>query len=216
MTTAELDDDLTSTLLGEPDPDQYDTTDEYHQALHTWRENHTTTDLDTADRLARGLRRTQAKIGAIEHVAARQKAEIDRWVAKQVGVDPDTNQPARLAVSLEWYRTQLAAFHRAERERDPQHAKSISLPCGVTLTSSVGRVKTNIVDEPTAIAWLEQNAASTIRYPAPQIDKVELLKQFGAKAASDKAAGSYPAVNGDGEIVPGVELVRGETNYSVS
>lgn len=206
MTTAELDDDLTSTLLGEPDPDQYDTTDEYHQALHTWREQHTTSDLDTADRLARGLRRTQAKIGAIDALAARRTAEIAEWADQQ---------RAKHEPSLAFYTSQLEAFHRAERERDPK-AKSIALPCGVTLTSSVGRVKTNIVDEPTAIAWLEQNAASTIRYPAPQIDKVELLKQFGAKAASDKAAGSYPAVNGDGEIVPGVELVRSETNYSVS
>lgn len=207
MTTIDLDDDLTTTLGGEPVQLPDETPDAYEERLTTWRDQYTVTDLADADWLGRGLRRTQARIGAIDQLAARRKAEIDEWA--------DT-QRARHAADLAFFAGRLEQYHRAEREADPKHNKSLLLPCGVSLRSQAGKISVVVTDENAATLWLEANASSTIEYPAPKIIKTEVAKLFGAKAAGETAEGTYPAVSADGEIVPGVELVRGSVSYTQS
>lgn len=205
--TADLDADLTASLSDEPVALPDESTDDYQARLQTWRETYTVTDLADADYAGRRYRQAQAAAGDITALATLRKAEIDEWATKARARHDDT---------AAFFAGRLEHFHRTERERDPKHNKTIELPCGVVQRSQAGKLSVVVDDEAAAVAWAEQSAASAVVYPAPKIDKTVAAALFGAKAKGETTEGTYPAVSADGEVVPGISIVRGSTTYTIS
>lgn len=205
--TADLDADLTASLADEPQPAPDETPDEYDTRLNTWRDTYTVNDLADADYCGRRYRQAQAASGDITALATRRKAEIDEWAQKA---------RARYDDTAAFFAGRLEHFHREQRLADPKHAKTVDLPCGVILRSQAGKLSVVVDDEQAAVAWAEQSAASAVVYPAPKIDKTVAAALWGAKAKGETAEGTYPAVSADGEVVPGISIVRGATSYTLS
>lgn len=180
---------------------------DYQARYDQWRETFTPADLSDADYCARRYRQLSAKIGAVDAIEREQVATIKEW---------GDRERARYASDLGYWQGRLETFHRAERLADPKHAKTIALPCGVQLRSQAGKIRTEIVDEAAALAWLEQHASACIEYPAPKIVKPTVVQQFGAKASGETEPGEYVAVDAQGEVVPGITFVRGDTTFTVS
>lgn len=191
-----------------PEPDTTELTPlGAEEALAAWREQWVARNLDDADYAARRLQQTRARVGTVDALAARRIAQISEWAERE---------RARYQPDVAYWSGRLEAFHRTARAADEKHAKTVALPCGVELRSQAGKIKTIIVDAGEAVAWLEQHHAAAIRFPPAEIDKVEVQRAFGAKAQAEKDAGTYPAVTADGEIVPGIELVRSDVGYTIS
>lgn len=203
----DLEDRLIAALGDEPDTS--DMPPEIAEAeIERWRDQWNATDLEDADYAARRYRRLEAKVAEIDTLAARQKATIDEWA---------TAQKARYENDVAYWHGRLEAFHRAAREADPKHNKTIALPCGAELRSNAGRLSVKIDPdrEAEARAWLEENASACISYPDPVIVKTEVAKHFADLAKSKPEEGEYVAVTPEGEIVPGVMIVRGPVTYVV-
>lgn len=199
-------DRLIAALGPEPDVSELPP-DEAEQALAAWREAWDLRDLEDADWAARKLQQVRARQGEIDKVARTRIAQIQEWQARE---------NARHEPDLAYFAGRLETFHRFRRAEDEKHNKTVELPCGVTLRSQAGKLKVNVTDEAELVAWLEQHCASAIIFPPATVDKNEVSRRLGAKAQAEKAAGSYPAVDSDGVVVPGVEIVRGEVSYTIS
>lgn len=205
--TQDLDVDLTLSLANEPQPATDETPDEYNERIQTWRAAYVVSDVADADYCARRYRQAQAAAGDIAALAQRRKAEIDEWA---------TTASARHADTATFFAGRLEHFHREQRAADPKHGKTIALPNGVQLRSQAGKLSVVVDDEKQAVAWAEVNASSVVVYPDPKIDKTVAAALFGGKAKAEKDAGVYPAVSADGELVPGISIVRSDTTYTIS
>lgn len=219
-TLDELDDRLTAALGPEPTPSSEidaagheipEDPDVFAQRYEAWRAGFAPETIEDADFAARRYRKVSAKLGEIDKIARDQIAQIEEW-AKIEG--------QRHRENLAYWASRLEAFHRIERAADPKHAKTIALPCGVELRSQAGKISTVIAEDGPAraelVAWLEQNASVAVEYPPAKVLRTKLVQLFGSKAQGESEPGSYPAVSTDGEIVPGVEFVRGDTTYTIS
>lgn len=99
------------------------------------------------------------------------------------------------------------------RKKEPKR-KTFDVP-GAKLSTSLGSVKTDLPAEKVkdAVEWLEDHDPDCIRPKDPEVALAEVKKRYGEKIADEP--GRYPAVNADGEAVPGVEFVRGVETFTV-
>lgn len=208
MTTTELTpDERLTAALAPPDLETLlDNTEdgEVETALPTWEISH----LDHASWAARHLSARRARMAAVKALADDQRSRIDAWQAHELaGLDRDCT----------YFETHLRAFHERALTTDPR-IKTMRLPDGSELRSQAGKVAVEITDLTAFSLWAEQNevADEVMRMADPEPNKPIIAKLYATKAAAETDPGEYPGVTTDGEIVPGIVLVRRARTFTVA
>lgn len=205
MTTHDDDIDRLVAALG-PEP-EYDAGDpDAAEKLEAWRERWEPTDLDEIDWCARRLDRARQRMIDVEAVATREYERIRAWVgAEQEKAGRDAT----------YFEGRIIDWHHRVLEDDPK-AKTINLPCGAAVKSTAGRLRVEVEDPNALVPWLEEHATTALEWPEPKVKLTELAKRFGSKAQGETEPGPYPAITPEGEIVPGVKIVRGQRSHTVT
>lgn len=152
-------------------------------------------DMDAAERSLRRLAKARSDALAIMQIAEQQIAKIDEWRKSQM--DPINRR-------ITWHTQQLSNWHCAVLANDDRR-KTISLPSGrLEARRKPGHVEVLDADEFTQ--WAEVNAPQLLRV-STSIDKAA-VKQM---ACDDAGVPITP----DGEPVPGVVSVTGETVFRI-
>lgn len=185
----------------------------------------TVTDKAGAERLARevlAIRRNRdaelelprAEVAAIDEAHAAMVAPIEEFITGVV--DKAKAKEDRLILTLQ-------AWHQTQRyeANDKAVNVTITLPCGVNLTSHKGQVTVGVHDEDAAVAFLLAKAVDNDTDPteAPGIrhkpEKFELdlngIKRQFRSGAADGEPG--PWVTADGEVIPGLEAKPAVIKY---
>lgn len=164
-------------------------------------------DRDGAAWALRRYRRAQAMMAEASALAAKLREAADAFERDAMA------GPVR---DLAFFEGKLREFHAVEISKPGVKGKTVKLPGG-RLKGSVGGV--SAVLDPEAkdlIPWLDEHAPDlVVRPPAPdpRPDLAGLKKAFGVKVSEEP--GEYPAADENGEVVPGVTLVRGEPSFSI-
>lgn len=161
--------------------------------------------LIAADWHARRIRRAQQYLTRIEATAATMTARINEWVERR-----SKSHTEAIAAHTE----ALHGYHAAMLADDPRQ-KTIELPTGVRLRSQAGKLSVAITDAVAAIDWCNGHAPSALTPQPPKIDKTILARIGSTKASDDPTSGEHPAVTAEGEIIPGVLIVRGERRFYI-
>jgi phage host-nuclease inhibitor protein Gam len=154
--------------------------------------------LTDIDWLARRIRKRRIAIDQVEELAEQYRRRIDEWVARET-------ENLHLANSTD----EAAISHWMDCHVAEGGAKTVNLPTGARIRSQAGKLSTTITDESALIAWARANQHDNWIVTKLSVARAEVGKAAGAKAAGETEPGEYPAIV-DGEIVPGVSLVRGE------
>lgn len=157
-----------------------------------------------ADWHARQVAKQDRRLAEIDDVYETALARLDAW-RERTSERAIKSRAAHIAA--------LEHYHAALLRDDPK-AKTVELPGGGRLRSQAGRLQVAVVDEVEFLTWAREHAPETIKV-TEKPDKTVIAKAFGAKAAQEKDPGSFPAVTPDGEIVPGVGIVRAERAFFV-
>lgn len=163
------------------------------------------TDIGAAAWCARRYARAAQVIDEAVEMADELRAQADRFEAQVRAANEGT---------MRFFEWKLREFH-AERIAG-QKSSTVQLP-GSKLTGRIGSVSTLVDNLPELMKWLKKNAPDVIVPPTPQEARPDLnaiKSRFGGKV-DPKDAGTYPAVDPDGVVVPGVKLVRGEPTFKV-
>lgn len=156
--------------------------------------------VDNADRANRAVRKIgaiQAELAAGEALYRLERERLEAWIA---------DERMRAERALDWLTTLTAGYHAVVLDEDPKR-KTIRLPAGDLVARKQPDVWTVTAPED-LIAWAEQSGwDEVIRRRDPEVDRAAMKKAF-------RPAGEG-AVTPDGEAVPGVVIVEGETSYSV-
>lgn len=103
-----------------------------------------------------------------------------------------------------WHLDRLRRYHEAALRLDPK-AKTIGLPNG-SLKARAGQARFVYDDEEACVSWLADNAPDMVRVKR-EVDKVRMKARLAVLDGH--------AVSADGEIVPGVSVLPGETSFTV-
>lgn len=187
--------------------DAYDELSDYIAADEVIRQRPTEEDWSTltladADWHARSARKRQRRIDEAHATADIMRARIDEWIERTTKLD--TERLARHHRALE-------AYHRRRIDADPNE-RTVELPTGGRLRSQAGKLSVAIIDEAAALEWANAELPDAV-VTTSKLDKTVLAKAGGSKA--DAEPGEYPAVTDDGEVIPGVAIVRGDRRFYV-
>jgi hypothetical protein len=151
-------------------------------------------DVEHVERLLRGLAWRQRKIQQARDLVEAEKQRLAEWLEEQEHrYDPSFHLQV------------LEGYHRARLADDPK-AKTISLPSG-TLTARAGQPRWEI-DAEAFVPWAQTYAASLLRTKVePAVAEIKKALQVDP----DRGV----AVDGTGEIVPGVHVEPAETRFTV-
>lgn len=142
------------------------------------------------------LRQRQAEINTI---AEQEYLRIEAWRHQQTD---------NLTADINYFTGLLTEYARQEREVHGR--KSITLPHG-TIKSRSGSKRIEVTDEPAFLAWARQHAPTLIRV-REEPDKAAIKASFPAAMLAEVDV----LVDRDtGEVIPGVQLSRAETTYTV-
>ncbi len=174
-------------LIETNEPDDFDTTN--------WR----ITDIQSANWAAMKVRKARA-------AKAAAKAEFEGFVdAARYWLDECSKEYDRDIAFFEghlqaWLEREIAA----DDSKRPKQSRS--LPCGVTVKRTAGRERVDVFAEDDFIQWAIDTGRTDLIKTKHTPSKVDI-------AGLTQHDGQF--VTEDGEIVPGVTVVRGEDRYSV-
>ena len=146
------------------------------------------TDPGSADWALRKVAKVDAEAHQVSELAERQIAAIEAWRGAEHG---------RLGTQREHWETLLGLYHRQRLEED-EKAKTIRLPHG-TLTARKLPDGIVIEDEDALLAWAKKDGPEYVR---TRID----VDHPAVKTAVLK----------NGEIIPGVDIVKGDVRFTVT
>lgn len=152
---------------------------------------------DLAGWALRKLAAAQAEQDRIKRLAEAELARIHDWQADA------TRQVQR---DVEFFTARLVEYRRDLEARDPSLAKTYKLPNG-SLARRAGRESTRVTAEDSFVSWALDNQPDALTYKP----KVSALAGYH----HEQIDGATVLVSDDGEVVPGVEVVRGEDRYEV-
>jgi len=153
---------------------------------------------DRANRAVWKVGRIQADLAEAEAVYKSERERLDAYIV---------DERLRAEKAIEFLTALTAGYHAIVLEDDPKR-KTIRLPAG----DLVARKQPDVwsVDDPEhLIEWAKQAGwAEIVRERDPEVDRAALKKTF-------HVAPGGSALAPDGERVPGVTIVEGDTKYSV-
>ena len=142
---------------------------------------------------------------AIDSVVAIAEAEIARiqqWADEQ---------SAKHAPSIDYFEGQLIRYARQVREESDGKVKSVSTPYG-KVTSRAGSEKW-VIDDDEFLGWARESKPEWVKTVEQRGVDIATLKDALAIEPTD-TLGLVP-ITPDGEIIPGIQIVVGETTYKV-
>lgn len=150
-------------------------------------------DLDAVERLLRGMAWRRRKIAQARELVDAMKARLDDWFAAQ-----------ERRYDCSHHEQVLVAYHQARLADDPK-AKTISFPSG-TLSSRAGQPRW-VIDDEAFLPWATTYATDLVRVRhEPDRDAIKRTLQVDERGV---------AVDGAGEIVPGVLVEPAEVSFKV-
>lgn len=153
-------------------------------------------DLDDVARSLRRLARIRRQRDLDVEVARSQIAQVEAWRARRLEVHGNAER---------WLLDQLRRYHEARLAQDPK-SKTIGLPNG-TLKARAAQPRWEI-DAETFTAWALESEPSLLRIKH-EPDKPEIKRVLGDHVLDDGR------VHLDDEVVPGVQVVPGDTSFTV-
>lgn len=181
-------------------------------SLPRWEPVEITNSVTAEEALAELARLRRDLIGHLEtHLALIEKA--DRW--KSEITEPLNSRIAEIeGFVARWWTAQVAA--------NPSGPKSLTLPSG-SVKSAVQPISVLVDDEAAFLAWAEEHAPGFINRPAPVVPdpkpaKSEIKSAIGEVLAllSEPDAEGARLVDKEGEVVPGIAVVRPDPKVTVS
>lgn len=152
---------------------------------------------DRANRAVWKIGRIQADLDDDEALFRAERARLDEWI---------TDRRVRAEKAIEFLTTLTAGFHAIVLEEDPKK-KTIKLPAG-DLTARKQPDQWVVDDPEYLIQWAEQAGwREVIRTRDPEVDRPALKRTFHVTPDG--------VLSPDGERVPGVTVVPGETKFVV-
>lgn len=154
---------------------------------------------EEADWAGRKLQQLYAKKNDVIQQGNRLIREAQAWMQAEC---------APIEQDISFFEGQLQAWLQREIEADDstKPRQSRSLPCGVTVKRIAGRERVDVFDEDAFVQWaLETEHSDLVR-------TITVPDKNGIKAFAN-IDGQF--ITEDGEILPGVTVVRGEDRYRV-
>lgn len=152
---------------------------------------------NTATWALRKLAAIQAERDRIKLLHQAEVSRLDAWAA-----DADR----ALSHDADFFTARLTEYRLELEQANPDLPKTYKLPAG-SLARRAGRESTYIGDEAEFIAWATVNCPDALRVTA----KVAPL----AKWERTTTDGEVRVVSPDGELVPGVRIIRGDDRIEV-
>ena len=150
----------------------------------------------------RKLLEHQQEIAGIVSIADAEIARIQQWADEQV---------AKHSPSVAYFEGQLVRYARQVREESDGKVKSVSTPYG-KVTSRAGSEKW-VIDDDAFLGWARESHPEWIRTVEQRGVDVATLKDALAIEPTDSLG--LVAITPEGEIIPGIQIVVGETTYKV-
>lgn len=152
---------------------------------------------DRANRAVWKIGRIQADLADDEALYKAERERLDAWI---------TDRRLRAEQAVAFLTALTAGFHAIVLEDDPKK-KTIKLPAGDLVARQ--QPAQWVVDDPEhLIMWAEQNGwGDVVRRRDPEVDRPALKRTFHVTPDG--------VLSPDGERVPGVTVVEGETKFSV-
>lgn len=144
----------------------------------------------------------RTEIDGIVAVAEAEIARIQQWADEQV---------AKHAPSIAYFEAQLTRYAASVREESGGKVKSVSTPYG-KVTSRAGTDKW-VIDDEAFLDWARESYPSWIRTVEQRNVDVATLKANLSVESTDTLG--LVAMTEDGEIIPGISIVPGETSFKV-
>lgn len=166
---------------------------------------------DVAEWAARKLRKASAESLDIGDQAERERRRIQDWAERErAKVDRDVEYFT--ALLIDWHRGNVALELAEVGEWAKVRHKSRALAAGVTVAARQGVDSWSATDPDAFVAWAE----GAERHELIKVTKTPRL--FEAKKVLHYLPGetSGPVDPQTGEVVPGLEVTRGEVGYSVT
>lgn len=157
---------------------------------------------NTAEWAMRKLTRIAQRRDQVEDLYAVERDALDNWRAGEL---------AALDRDQGFFEVKLREYHEAILADEPKR-KTLSFPAGKH-TAQRGSVRVEVTDAQKFADWCDENVddpSELVKLADPEPKKAEVAKRFGAKVPNADEAGRWPAITDEGEVVPGVELVREE------
>lgn len=191
---------MTDTVLSHPGPDEPVIDPETGEAYTA--EGPFIVDNDRKATWAmRKLLEHQQEVAGIISIAEAEIARIQQWADEQA---------AKHSTSIAYFEAQLTRYAATVREESGGKVKSISTPYG-KVTSRAGTDKW-VIDDEAFLDWARETHPDWIRTVEQRAVDVPTLKTaFVALPTGDGVS----AVTPDGDIVPGISIVPGETSFKV-
>ena len=146
----------------------------------------------------RKLAAIQAERDRIKRLWEAEEARLNAWLM-------DADRP--LEHDAAFFIGQLQGYRMQLEDENPDLPKTYKLPTGA-LARRAGRESTYIGDEDAFVAWAKDNCPDALRVTP----KVTPLKDWMRQVDED---GTVHLVSPDGEVVPGVRVLRGEDRIEV-
>lgn len=154
--------------------------------------------IDKANWAVRRIAAQAAKVADAEAFAQRERDRLTIWL---------DGERTTAMQSMDFLAGLLRRYHEDRLEADPK-AKTIHLPAGDLVARKAPDVW-QVDDEEFLVTWAEQAGwADVIRRRDPEVDRNALKRTF--HVAPDGAV-----IAPDGEVVPGVTVVKGELGFKV-